>query len=123
MLGAHPIKAMLATTRPDEARRFYVEVLGLTLVEEHDFAILLESAGTRVHLQKVAAFAPQPFTALGWAVPDVRAAAQALAARGVVFERFAGMEQDEDGIWTPPGGTAGVCWFKDPDGNLLSLSR
>lgn len=56
-------------------------------------------------------------------VSDIAAAMAGLAARGVVFERFDGMEQDAQGVWTPPGGVAKVCWFKDPDGNLLSLTQ
>jgi len=61
-------------------------------------------------------------TALGWAVPDARGAVRELVARGVVIERFEGMDQDELGVWTPEPGT-GVAWFKDPDGNLLSVSQ
>jgi len=114
---------MLATVRPEAARRFYGEVLGLRLVHEHAAAIMYETGGTLLHLQKVQAFTPHPFTALGWDVADIHAAARELAAKGVVFERFAGMEQDQDGVWTPPGSGAGVCWFKDPDGNLLSLTQ
>ena len=45
-----------------------------------------------------------------------------LARRGVQFLRFEGMNQDEDGIWDPTGG-GGVAWFKDPDGNTLSISQ
>lgn len=122
MLGNFQVKAMLATANPEAARHFYGEVLGLSLVEEHPFAILYDSAGIRVHIQKVTAFTPQPFTAMGWTVPDVTAAATELARKGVRFERFEGMTQDDLGIWIPPGGATGVCWFKDPDGNLLSLS-
>ena len=47
---------------------------------------------------------------------------KSLAARGVVFERYPSMEQNEAGVWVAPGGTR-VVWFKDPDGNLLSLSQ
>lgn len=122
MLGEQQIKARIATARPAEARRFYAEVLGLRVLVEHEFAILRDGGGTRVHLQKVDAFTPQPFTALGWTVADLREVAARLAARGVVFEQFEGMAQDDLGVWTPPGSGHGVCWFKDPDGNLLSLS-
>jgi arachidonate 15-lipoxygenase len=45
-----------------------------------------------------------------------------LAARGVDFERFDGVEQDEQGVWAAPGGAL-VAWFKDPDGNVLSLTQ
>lgn len=122
MLGGCAITAMLATTDPEAARRFYSEVLGLTLTSEDQFALVYDAGGTPLRLQKVAACTPHPFSALGWRAPDVRAAARALAAKGVRFERFEGMEQDELGVWTPPGATRGVCWFKDPEGHLLSLS-
>ena len=123
MLHDSKIQPMLATTNPEAAKRFYGDLLGLRLLEEDRFALTYDGADVPLRLSKVSAFTPQPFTALGWRVPDVRAAAKDLAAKGVVFERFEGMDQDEVGVWTPPGGAGGVCWFKDPDGNLLSLSH
>ena len=75
-----------------------------------------------VRIQKVAAFDPHPFTALGWEVPDIGRAVEQLGAAGVVFARFAGLDQDERGIWRSPSG-ARVAWFKDPDGNTLSLTQ
>lgn len=123
MLSERPIQPMLAITDPEAAKRFYGDLLGLHLVDEDPFALTYDGANVPLRLSKVSALTPQPFTALGWRVPDVRAAARDLAARGVRFERFAGMDQDELGVWTPPGGAGGVCWFKDPDGNLLSLSH
>jgi catechol 2,3-dioxygenase-like lactoylglutathione lyase family enzyme len=65
---------------------------------------------------------PAGYTVLGWQVPSATAAAEALQKAGVRFERYPGMEQDELGIWTAPGG-AKVAWFKDPDGNTLSISE
>jgi len=59
---------------------------------------------------------------LGWEVEDLRAAIQELTARGVCFERFDGLPQDELGIWTAPGGSR-IAWFRDPDGNTLSLTE
>lgn len=126
MLSQRQIQPMLAITEAQAARRFYGDLLGLRLVEEDQFAITYAAGELELRLNKVPALTPQPFTALGWRVPDVRAAARDLAARGVRFERFEGMDQDEDGVWIPPGGAGGaggVCWFKDPDGNLLSLSH
>lgn len=123
MLSERPIQPMLAITDPQAAKRFYGDLLGLRLLEEDPFALTYDGANVPLRLNKAPAFTPQPFTALGWRVPDVRAAARDLAAKGVVFERFEGMEQDDLGVWTPPGGAGGVCWFKDPDGNLLSLSH
>jgi hypothetical protein len=69
------------------------------------------------------AFNPAPYTILGWKVPDISAAVQQLTATGVAFERYPFLEQDADGIWSAPEGAAKVAWFKDPDGNVLSLSE
>jgi catechol 2,3-dioxygenase-like lactoylglutathione lyase family enzyme len=92
------------------------------VVSDDGFELALEAAGTMVRIQKVDAFTPHPFTALGWEVPDIDRSVQELAAAGVAFERFPGLTQDDRGIWPAPGG-ARVAWFKDPDGNLLSLSQ
>ena len=71
---------------------------------------------------RVEAFTPQPFTVLGWQVADLDSAIRGLTRAGVAFERFDGLEQDELGAWAAPGGTR-IAWFKDPDGNLLSISQ
>ena len=122
MLSTARIVAFVATALPDRARHFYVETLGLPLLADEPFALVFDANGVMLRVQKVAALAPAPHTVLGWNVPDVRAAVEVLAAKGVVFERFDGMPQDAFGIWTSPGG-ASVAWFKDPDGNLLSLTQ
>jgi hypothetical protein len=64
---------------------------------------------------------PQPFTVLGWDTKDIVSIIKYLNEKGVTFERYDFVKQDESSIWTAPGGTR-VAWFKDPDGNLLSLS-
>lgn len=74
-----------------------------------------------LRLTQVHNLAPQPFTIAGWKVPDIGAAVEGLVARGVTFARSEGMEQDERGPWTTPGGEC-VAWFTDPDGNTLSLT-
>lgn len=123
MLGSRDIVAFVATTDPDRARAFYRDVLGLRLTAEDGFALMFDAHGTMLRVVKVRQFAPQPFTVLGWHVDDdIAAAAAALASAGVTFERFPGMEQDALGVWTSPGGSK-VAWFRDPDGNTLSLSQ
>ena len=122
MLGGEKLVAMLGTSQPDAARAFFEGVLGLTFVGEHPHALIFDSGGTRLMVQKVDAVTPPRGTALGWSVSDLRGLMTRLIERGVRFERFEGMEQDELGVWSPAGPTTGVAWFKDPDGNRLSLS-
>jgi catechol 2,3-dioxygenase-like lactoylglutathione lyase family enzyme len=122
MLGDQPLIAMIATTQPERAKAFFSDVLGLTLVEDGWYALVYMAGGTRLHVQKVKEFSPWPATAIGWTVPDIAATVAALAQKGVKFEHFDGMTQDAAGIWTAPEG-AKVCWFKDPDGNTLSLTQ
>ena len=120
-LRQQAIGGFVATAQPDRARAFYSEVLGLRLVTEHSFALVFESGGTTVRVQKVRELKPQEFTVLGWIVDDIEAEVDELTRRGVSFLRVPGLQQDARGIWTPPGGQK-VCWFKDPDGNTLSLN-
>jgi catechol 2,3-dioxygenase-like lactoylglutathione lyase family enzyme len=122
MLANSKLMAFAATTKPAEAKRFYADVLGLAITEESPFAIVFDAGGTMLRLQKVQAFAPARHTALGWQVDDIRSSIHGLTLRGAHFERFDGLPQDEVGVWSTPDGTS-VAWFKDPDGNLLSLTQ
>ena len=122
MLGNDQIVAFVATRDGAKARRFYEQVLGLRLISDEPWAIVFDAAGTTIRVQKVEAFAPQTFTVLGWEVADIDAAVAELARRDVRFERYAGMDQDERGVWRSPSG-ARVAWFKDPDGNTLSITQ
>jgi catechol 2,3-dioxygenase-like lactoylglutathione lyase family enzyme len=106
----------------ERARRFFVEVIGLTLVEHDEFACIFDVNGTELRVTLVQPFARPPHTVLGWRVDDIVATVGALTARGVGFDRHEGLTQDELGIWDAPSGYR-VAWFKDPDGNTLSLSQ
>ena len=122
MLGKQPLVAFVATCDGARARRFYGETLGLEIVSDDPYAVVCDAHGTSLRIQKVLSLQPQGFTVLGWQVPDIAATVDALAKRGVKFERFEGMDQDAHGIWSSPSG-ARVAWFKDPDGNTLSLTQ
>jgi hypothetical protein len=122
MLGKHSLVAFVATANGAAARRFSGEVLGLEIDYEDDFAIACDAHGTSLRIQKVDGFRPHAFTSLGWTVPDIAGVVDALAKRGIKFERYGGMDQDERGIWKAPGG-AKLAWFKDPDGNVVSLTE
>ncbi|MDI1335696.1 MAG: VOC family protein [Lacunisphaera sp.] len=103
------------------AKKFYAEKLGLRFVSKDAFALVFRSGGTTIRVVKVPGFHPAGFTILGWRVADVSKRVAVLTKRGLVFERYPWMQQDARGIWTAPGG-ARIAWFKDPDGNVLSLS-
>ena len=122
MLSTGRITAFIASAQPERAKQFYRDTLGLRLVSDDDFAVVFDCAGVQLRIQKVETFRPHPFTALGWQVPSIRRSVSAFVARGVIFERYGFMEQDELGVWQAPSG-AKVAWFKDPDGNLLSVTE
>jgi predicted enzyme related to lactoylglutathione lyase len=122
MLEAAKLIAFVATTDGARARQFYETILGLTVLSDDPFALAVIANGTMLRIQKVNDFTPPPFTALGWEVPDIVATVDGLSQRGVTFQRYAGMPQDERGIWSSPS-SARVAWFKDPDGNTLSLTQ
>jgi catechol 2,3-dioxygenase-like lactoylglutathione lyase family enzyme len=119
---AHPV-AFVMTSDYERARAFYEGVLGLEVVAHDAFAIKFRVGGTSLRLVKLAEVAATQHTVFGFEVADVSAVASAMAARGVVFERygFLGPAQGNDGVWTSPDGSQ-VAWFKDLDGNVLSIS-
>jgi catechol 2,3-dioxygenase-like lactoylglutathione lyase family enzyme len=122
MLGNCDIVAFAPTRDVERAVGFYRDTLGLRLVSQDPFAAIFDAHGIMLRVTPVPQFTPHPFTVLGWKVPDAAAAARELSGKGVVFERYPGLDQDDLGVWTAPGG-AKVMWFKDPDGNLLSLTE
>jgi catechol 2,3-dioxygenase-like lactoylglutathione lyase family enzyme len=107
----------------ERAKSFYGGTLGLRLVsEEPPFALVFDANGIMLRLGMGKQLPPASGTVLGWQVPDIKSVVNALEAAGVQFERYGFLEQDDSGIWTTPTG-AKVAWFKDPDGNILSVSE
>jgi catechol 2,3-dioxygenase-like lactoylglutathione lyase family enzyme len=119
MLGALNIIAFVPTRDTQQARAFYEGVLGLRFVKDDGFALVLDANGIMVRVAKVPQFTPAQFTILGWQVSEIENFVKALSKKGVRFERFGFLEL---GIWTAPSGDK-VAWFKDPDGNTLSVSQ
>jgi catechol 2,3-dioxygenase-like lactoylglutathione lyase family enzyme len=113
--------AFVATGDMERARAFYCGTLGLAAVEESPFALVLDANGVTVRVTPVDRPVVAPYTVLGWQVGDTAATVRMLTAAGVVCERFDGMDQDVEAIWTAPGGDR-IAWFRDPDGHLLSIS-
>lgn len=122
MLNSQKIVAFVATADAARARSFYVDVLGLRVISEDPFALALDANGTMLRVTTVQNFKPQQFTILGWDVSNIDDAVLQLNQLGVRFESYGMAGQDERGIWKSPSG-ARVAWFKDPDGNVLSLTQ
>lgn len=121
-LGSRKLVAFVATVDAARAKAFYGGALNLRLLTEDQFALVFDAAGTKLRVSVVREVVPAPYTVLGWIVPDIHQAVSELQRRAVVFQRFDGMIQDEHGVWNAPGG-AKVAWFRDPDGNTLSLTQ
>jgi catechol 2,3-dioxygenase-like lactoylglutathione lyase family enzyme len=122
ILSAAKAGCFVCVTDRARAKAFYGQTLGLKLKYEDDFAIVFDSNGTTLRVSPVKDLRPQPFTVLGWEVPDIKMAVKALAGAGIEFVRVQGLPQDELGIWSPAAGIF-VAWFKDPDGNMLSVAQ
>ncbi len=122
MLKLEKIVGFVVTTRPEEAKAFFTEKLGFRFVNDDDFALVFDANGTMLRVVKAKSWTPQQGTVLGWQVSDIAAFVKQFSAIGVEFQRYEFMHPDAQGIVTFPTGDK-VAWFKDPDGNVLSLSQ
>jgi catechol 2,3-dioxygenase-like lactoylglutathione lyase family enzyme len=120
MLADSQLQTIVWTSRLAEAEKFYSQILGLPLKAKSHGALVYSVGGGDLRVSPVPATQPSAHTVLGFAVSDIRTAVDTLAARAVILERFAGFPHDPLGILTTPDG-AQVAWFRDPDGNLLSI--
>jgi catechol 2,3-dioxygenase-like lactoylglutathione lyase family enzyme len=121
MLGDASFMGFIPVSNLAAARDFYGTTLGLPVLEASPYAVVVDANGTMLRLTAVDDLRAQPFTIAGWQVDDIEAGVDALSTLGVTFTRYQGMDQDERGIWTTPGGDR-VAWFADLDGNTLSLT-
>lgn len=122
MLAEKQLKAFVPTLNPVKAKAFYKDILGLKLLSEDGYALEFDAHGTPLRITTVKELKPQEFTILGWIVDDISSTVHTLNKQGIICEKYAFFPQDEFGIWTSPGGSK-VAWFKDPDGNVLSVSE
>jgi catechol 2,3-dioxygenase-like lactoylglutathione lyase family enzyme len=122
MLGSAKIIGFVPITDAVKSRAFYEGTLGLHFVKDDGFALVFEANGIMVRAAKMKDFKPAQQTILGWQVDDIENVVRALREKGVQFEVFGFFTQDELGIWAAPTGDK-VAWFKDPDGNVLSVSQ
>lgn len=122
MLGTMDVIAFVPTTDSGKARAFYEGLLGLRFVSEDSFALVFNANAIMIRVVKAQKFTPVQYTILGWQVKEIEKVVARLQEQGVHFERFGFFKQDDLGIWTAPNGDK-VAWFKDPDGNTLSVSE
>lgn len=120
MLASSTVTSLIGTTKPEIAKRFYGEVLGLRFVSEDAFAAVYEAENMRIRLSQTPSVIPAPYAILAFNVDDIAQTLSTLAAKGVIFLRFPFLTHDDKGIWSAPDGTK-VAWFHDPDANMLSL--
>jgi catechol 2,3-dioxygenase-like lactoylglutathione lyase family enzyme len=122
MLRSSDVVAFVSATDLGRGREFYEGTLGLPVIEQNAYACVLDANGTMLRLTAAPKVATPGYTVLGWKVTDIGSTVRGLAARGVAFSRYDGMDQDEQGIWATPAGDK-IAWFRDPDGNVLSLTQ
>ena len=122
VLGTARLVAFAASTDLERSRAFYGTALGLAELDANPLAVVFDAGGTQLRVTRVDQLAAAPYTVLGWLVADIGDAIRRLVSSGVTFRRFDGMEQDDLGVWTTPGGDK-VAWFCDPDGNVLSVTE
>lgn len=118
--NAKPIM-IICVRDQDQAAAFYRDTLGLSQTGKDRFAAIFDVAGVPLRVSTVADFTPHEHTVLDFNVRDLRGVALALREKGVAFNFYRGFGQDELGILAVPGTSMSVAWFKDPDGNVLSV--
>jgi predicted enzyme related to lactoylglutathione lyase len=108
----------------DKAKEFYAEVLGLAVEETPGMGLHLKLPdGGEVFVYDKSDHAPASFTVLNFVVEDIDTAVDALSAKGVKFEVYEGMHQDEKGIARGKAANMGpdIAWFTDPARNILAV--
>jgi catechol 2,3-dioxygenase-like lactoylglutathione lyase family enzyme len=122
MLASGKLVGFIPTRDYDKARAFYEGKLGWEFLSLDQYALVMSIGGHRIRIAKVPDFTPLQGTILGWEVENIAAVAAWLGRKGVVLEKYPFVQDRELGIWTAPSGDK-VAWFKDPDGNILSVSQ
>ena len=122
MLASMNMMGFILTKDYDKSRAFYEGSLGFKFESLDQFALVMQAGKSMIRIVKVPTFTPLQSTVLGWQVGDIEAIVDWLTKRGVAFEKYPFVQDKERGIWTTPDGSK-VAWFKDPDGNVLSVSQ
>ena len=122
MLASGKMTGFVPTSDYEKARAFYEGKLGFSFVSIDQYALVVSIGGHKIRISKVPNFTPREGTILGWEVANIEEAVEWLRDRGVTLEKYPFVQDRERGIWTTPAGDK-VAWFKDPDGNILSVSQ
>ena len=122
MLASSKVIGFVPTKDSAKARSFYEGTLGFQFVSDDPFALVMKAGETMIRIAKAQDFTPAKYTVLGWEVSNIEEIVAWLQKRGVAFEKYPWVNDKELGIWIAPGGDK-VAWFKDPDGNVLSVSQ
>lgn len=122
MLTSGKMIGFILSTDYEKARSFYEGKLGFEFISLDQFALVLRAGEHHVRVVKMPDFKPFQGTVLGWEVDDVKSVVLWLRDRGVHTEKYPFVADQELGIWHTPSGDQ-VAWFKDPDGNVLSVSQ
>ena len=123
MLASSKMVGFVPARDSQKAREFYEGKLGFQFVSDDAFALVVLAGENKIRIAKVPKdFTPAGFTILGWEVQNIEAVVAWLTGRGVAFEKYPFVQDQERGIWAAPTGDK-VAWFKDPDGNVLSVSQ
>lgn len=122
MLGSGKMVGFVPTNDYEKSREFYVDKLGFEFVSLDQFALVVSIGGHRIRIAKVPNFTPLQGTILGWEVENIEQVVQWLAERGAPTEKYPFVQDRERGIWLTPNGDK-AAWFKDPDGNILSVGQ
>lgn len=122
MLASGKLIGFVPTKNSKRSREFYEGKLGFKFVSDDQFALVMQAGKSMIRIAKAGKFTPAQYTVMGWEVTDIEAVVKWLTGRGVSFEKYPFVQDQKCGIWTTPNGDK-VAWFKDPDGNVLSLSQ
>ena len=122
MLTSAKMMGFLLTRDYDQARAFFEGKLGFAFVSLDQYALVMKAGENLIRISKGQSFTPLPSTVLGWEVHDVETEVRWLKQRGVDCEKYPFVQDKELGIWSTPNGDK-VAWFKDADGNVLSVSQ
>jgi catechol 2,3-dioxygenase-like lactoylglutathione lyase family enzyme len=120
MLSHSRLQTIVMSARIAQAERFYTDVLGLQLRRRSNGNLVYDVGGSDLTIGPVESIQPSEHTVIGFAVDDLDAEMTELASRGVTWERFEGLHHDDRGIVVTPDGDR-VVWFRDPDGNAISI--